>query len=167
VAVMQGGCQRYVRHVAPAIGRYARSALPSGLGIVGARAAAARPETISAIAATFVPDRLRNVAQRGRPVRGIAGRPILAWVGSLVEFGAAHAHAIGRGTKAVDRQAAGGLRFRTTVATRRAAIARGDQGRDALRRRLLPEVVVKGVIRGSHVRFAASEAGAHDRRQVV
>ncbi len=150
---------------------HARAGLPNRLGVDLAAAPRARPQAgaLPAAGRRFIPGPLRNVALR-RDVGVAAGRrrrPVAGVGAALVELRAPHRGVIGGGGNPAHRQAVRGGGAGGRIATRRPIVAGGDQGGDALRRRLLPQVVPKAVFRRPQVGFAHPKAGVHHRSDIM
>src|SRR5262249_15559237 len=114
----------------------------------------------------LVPDRFRNVAVRGGKPQAVDGVPEGGVVAILGKLGAAHSSVKRRRSQAVDAQSARCWRQARIVTSRGAVVAAGDKNADPLRRRLLPESVIKSVA-AQKLLLTQSETYAHDRRQIV
>src|SRR5580700_4479464 len=120
------GIEGHVREVALAVVWYAEPDLPGGFVVERAGAAAACKERSEPayvrVAATFVPNIFWNIAESGRLIRTVCGRPVSAVRAVFVELSAANGNVERRGSKAVHRKSLAGGSWLIGVVTPGGAI---------------------------------------------
>ena len=122
----------------------------------------------------IIPGLLGNIAECaamvGQRIGGVHVGGKARWEVAIqnIEVGASHSDVIGRGSETIHSHAQVGqvLGIRV-VASGGAAVACRDHDRNALRRRLLPQILDELIARGAQCRFAFAEADIQDVRLVV